>query len=86
MMLLKYLNILPWISDFIGLDWRATTIIATMVLCSHNTAGCSHRSGMGNEAGDTSPERMNQALVLSYRYPAIIAAESPTSCSQGRFL
>lgn len=70
MMLLKYLNILPWISDFIGpvfkyfglpgsaalaylsgyfvnvysaiavitsigLDWRATTIIATMVLCSH---------------------------------------------------
>lgn len=71
MMLLKYFNILPWISDFIspvfkyfglpgsaalayisgyfvncysaiaiistlGLDWRATTIIATMVLCSHS--------------------------------------------------
>lgn len=182
MMLLKYLNILPWISDFIGpvfkyfglpgsaalaylsgyfvnvysaiavitsigLDWRATTIMATMVLCSHtmvletailkktgasavrmviirtlearrqtaghshlhkpqqrrrpndnvglrrnlvdnahNTAGCSHRSGMGNKAGDTAPEGMNQAPFLSYRYPAIIAAESPTSCSQGRFL
>ncbi len=71
MMLLKYFNILPWISDFISpvfkyfglpgsaalaylsgyfvnvysavavfstleLDWRATTIIATMVLCSHS--------------------------------------------------
>lgn len=71
MMLLKFFNILPWISDFIGpvfqyfglpgsaalaylsgyfvnaysavavitsigLDWRATTIIATMVLCSHS--------------------------------------------------
>ena len=71
MMLLKFFNILPWISDFIspvfkyfglpgsaalaylsgyfvnnysaiavistlGLDWRATTIIATMALCSHS--------------------------------------------------
>ena len=71
MMLLKYFNILPWISDFISpafkylglpgsaalaylsgyfvncysaiavmtsleLDWRAMTIIATMVLCSHS--------------------------------------------------
>ena len=71
MMLLKFFNILPWISDFINpcfkhfglpgsaalaylsgyfvntysaaavitslnLDWRATTIIATMVLCSHS--------------------------------------------------
>lgn len=71
MMLLKYFNILPWISDFISpvfkyfglpgsaalaylsgyfvnnysaiavissldLDWRATTIIATMALCSHS--------------------------------------------------
>ncbi|MCQ2119826.1 MAG: nucleoside recognition domain-containing protein [Bacteroidales bacterium] len=71
MMLLKYFNILPWISEIIspvfkyfglpgsaalaylsgyfvncysaiavitslGLDWRATTIIATMVLCSHS--------------------------------------------------
>lgn len=71
MMLLKYFNILPWISDAIGpvfkyfglpgsaalaylsgyfvnnysaiavisildLDWRATTIIATMLLCSHS--------------------------------------------------
>ncbi len=71
MMLLKYFNILPWISDYISpvfkifglpgsaalaylsgyfvncysaiavistleLDWRATTIIATMVLCSHS--------------------------------------------------
>ena len=71
MMLLKFFNILPWISDFISpvfkyfglpgsaalaylsgyfvnvysavavftsleLDWRATTIIATMVLCSHS--------------------------------------------------
>lgn len=71
MLLLKYFNILPWISDFISpvfkhfglpgsaalaylsgyfvnvysavavfssldLDWRATTIIATMVLCSHS--------------------------------------------------
>lgn len=71
MMLLKYFDILPWISDFISpvfkffglpgsaalaylsgyfvnvysavavfstleLDWRATTIIATMVLCSHS--------------------------------------------------
>lgn len=71
MMLLKYFNILPWISDFISpvfglfglpgsaalaylsgyfvncysaiavistleMDWRATTIIATMVLCSHS--------------------------------------------------
>lgn len=71
MMLLKYFNILPWISEFISpvfkyfglpgsaalaylsgyfvncysaiavistlsLDWRATTIIATMVLCSHS--------------------------------------------------
>lgn len=71
MMLLKYFDILPWISDFISpvfkyfglpgsaalaylsgyfvnnysaiavistldLDWRATTIIATMALCSHS--------------------------------------------------
>lgn len=71
MMLLKYFNILPWISDLIspifkyfglpgsaalaylsgyfvncysaiavisslGMDWRAVTIIATMVLCSHS--------------------------------------------------
>lgn len=71
MMLLKYFNILPWISDLVSpvfkffglpgasalaylsgyfvncysaiavitsleLDWRATTIIATMVLCSHS--------------------------------------------------
>ncbi len=71
MMLLKFFNILPWISNFIspvfkyfglpgsaalaylsgyfvnnysaiavistlGLDWRATTIIATMALCSHS--------------------------------------------------
>lgn len=71
MMLLKYFDILPWISEFISpvfkffglpgsaalaylsgyfvnvysavavfstldLDWRATTIIATMVLCSHS--------------------------------------------------
>ena len=71
MMLLKYFNILPWISDLIsplfshfglpgaaalaylsgyfvntysaiaiitslGLDWRAVTIIGTMVLCSHS--------------------------------------------------
>ena len=71
MMLLKYFNILPWISDFISplfkylglpgsaalaylsgyfvncysaiavmtsleLDWRAMTIICTMVLCSHS--------------------------------------------------
>lgn len=71
MMLLKYFNILPWISDFISpvfklfglpgsaalaylsgyfvnnysaiavissldLDWRATTIICTMALCSHS--------------------------------------------------
>lgn len=71
MMLLKYFDILPWISEFIrpvfkffglpgsaalaylsgyfvnvysavavfstlDLDWRATTIIATMVLCSHS--------------------------------------------------